>query len=97
MLFPLLGFLAVAGVSVFFAWDRHVMYVATIEGALRRHHARDIRVSIGWFDTDWEHGIHSYDVAYVDASGRRWANRCRIGAGPGGGPEVPYWRERLEG
>ena len=31
MLFPLLGFLVVAGVAGFLAWDSHVMNVATIE------------------------------------------------------------------
>lgn len=79
MLLPLLGFLVVAGVSGFLAWDRHVMYVATIEGALRRHHTTEIRVSIDWFDTDWRHGIHSYDVAYRDATS---AERQKAGGAP---------------
>ena len=91
MLFPLLGFLVVAGVAGFLAWDGHVMNVATIEGTLRRHHATEIRVTLDWVETEWNRRIYSYDVAYVDATGRRRGNRCRVSE------DEVYWRYGLEG
>ncbi len=91
MLLPLLGAAAVAAVAGVLTWDRHRMAVATIEGALRRHHPRDVRIRRDWAEADGD--TLTYDVEYTDGAGRRRSNRCKVSTADDG---TVYWEHPLE-
>jgi hypothetical protein len=93
MVLSLIGGAVFAGLAGFLAWDRHELCVATIEGSLRRFHARDITVAIDWFGFDRH--TFTYDVEFTDGEGRRQANRCRINVSPGADHEAIYWQHPL--
>jgi hypothetical protein len=52
------------------------MAVATIEGELRRHHPREVRVRRDW--TTLDRYALVFDVEYTGADGRRRRNRCTV-------------------
>ena len=90
MLLPLLGTAVLLAVGGALTWDRHRMAVATIEGELRRHHPRDVRVRLVWADADRD--TLTYDVTYTDATGRRHSNRCKVSTSEDG---TVYWERPL--
>lgn len=79
------------GAIGFFAWERHTMCVAFIEGDLLRHHATNIHASFDWFD--WDRDTFTYDVRWMDVE-EKWRNgRCKVRAHEPGpfGEDVVYW------
>jgi hypothetical protein len=53
MILAALGIVAFIGAAGFFAWERHQMCLAEIEGSLRKYHATDIEIEFDWID----HGL----------------------------------------
>lgn len=71
------------GAIGFFAWERHTMCVAFIEGDLLRHHATNIHASFDWFD--WDRDTFTYDVARICSRKERTAFKESI-------CPPPHWR-----
>lgn len=94
MILAALGIIASLGVAGFFAWDRHRMCTALIEGSLRKYHATDIQITIDWLDFDRD--TFSYDVEYRDRAGRIHHNRCKVSAVDYPADDAVYWTEPLE-
>ena len=94
MILAALGIIALVGVAGFFAWDRHRMCTALIEGSLRKYHATDIHITLDWLDFDRD--TFTYDVEYRDRAGRVHHNRCKVSSQHYPADEAVYWTEPLQ-
>jgi hypothetical protein len=94
MIFATLGIVALLGACGFFAWERHQMCTAEIEGSLRKHHATDIEIVFDWMDFD--HGTFTYDVQYRDRDGKAHHNRCKVTSRGYPADESVYWVDPID-
>ncbi|HET9634666.1 MAG TPA: hypothetical protein VFP26_01950 [Gemmatimonadaceae bacterium] len=92
--FLLIGCVILGGIAGFFAWERHQMCKAEIEGSLRRYHATDIKISLDWFDFDRD--TYTYDVEYRDRHGKVHTNRCKVASQPFVADESVYWLNPID-
>src|SRR5689334_14657375 len=77
-----------------FAWDRHRMCKAEIEGSLRRYHATDIKITFDPFDFDRDN--FTYDVEYRDRLGKLHTNRCKVSSRASPEDEAIYWTDPID-
>ena len=91
MVLATLGLVAFISVAGFFAWDRHQMCMALVEGDLRKYHATDIVITIDLFDFDRD--TFTYDVEYRDGAGTLHRNRCKVTYR--GYDEAVYWTDPI--
>ncbi len=94
MIFGALGLVAVISGAGFFAWDRHQMCVAQIEGGLLKYHATDIDIKCDWLDSDRD--TLTYDVQYRDRAGKIHHNRCKVSFRGYPTDEAVYWTDPID-
>jgi hypothetical protein len=73
---PWFALVAIVGVAGFIAYERHATCVALIESELRGHRATQISASFQWMDFDSDN--FTYEVRYVDATGKACSNTCKV-------------------
>jgi flagellar biosynthesis/type III secretory pathway M-ring protein FliF/YscJ len=93
MVLVALGLVALISVAGFFAWDRHQVCTALVEGDLRKYHATDIVIKLDWFDFDKD--TFTYDVEYRDRAGTFHRNRCKVTSHGYPADEAVYWTDPI--
>lgn len=89
MTFVVPAALVAGAIAAFFAWDRHQMCKAEIEGSLRRHHSTNIKIKLDWLDFDRD--TLTYNVEYRDRDGKVHTNRCKVTTHPSLADDAVYW------